>query len=262
MLAAGESKFLAKQDGTVKDKIFSFQTYHDYKDICYRFADYCKSKGCKTLEECEQYAAEWITRTKPDGKVYSAHTQKTYACAIGKLFGCSLRELVGELPERRRADIKNSRGKREYYSRQGKYRDVIRFVCDTGLRHKELLNLRGTDILEKGGKLYVNVHNGKGGKDRTVPVFRDQQWVRDLMEKAGSGKVFSKVPDRFHRYRAEYANDLYRLLARENIPRGERYYCRGDLKGVVYDKRAMRIVSKALGHNRIGVIAQSYLRSI
>ena len=40
---------------------------------------------------------------------------------------------------------------------------------------------------------------------------------------------------------------------------GIRYYCRNDLKGVVYDKQAMRIASRALGHNRICVIAGHYL---
>ena len=41
---------------------------------------------------------------------------------------------------------------------------------------------------------------------------------------------------------------------------GEVYVCRGDLKGVVYDRKAMEIASKALGHNRISVIAAHYIR--
>lgn len=32
------------------------------------------------------------------------------------------------------------------------------------------------------------------------------------------------------------------------------------LKGVVYDKKAMKVVTEALGHNRISVIAEHYLR--
>ena len=39
----------------------------------------------------------------------------------------------------------------------------------------------------------------------------------------------------------------------------ERYIMRKERAGEVYDKQAMEIVSKNLGHNRISVIAQSYL---
>ena len=37
------------------------------------------------------------------------------------------------------------------------------------------------------------------------------------------------------------------------------YYCRNDMKGVVYDKLALHKASLALGHNRINVIAEHYL---
>lgn len=43
---------------------------------------------------------------------------------------------------------------------------------------------------------------------------------------------------------------------------GDAYVCRGDLQGIVYDRKAMEIASKALGHNRISVIAGHYLKSI
>ena len=39
----------------------------------------------------------------------------------------------------------------------------------------------------------------------------------------------------------------------------ERYIMRKERAGEVYDKQAMEIVSKNLGHNRISVIAQSHL---
>ncbi len=42
----------------------------------------------------------------------------------------------------------------------------------------------------------------------------------------------------------------------------DRYYCRGDEKGKVLSKPVMQKVSKALGHNRISVIAASYLNNI
>ena len=62
-------------------------------------------------------------------------------------------------------------------------------------------------------------------------------------------------------YRATYANRLYNQLKRDiaDIPTQERYVMRKERAGEVYDKQAMLQVSRALGHNRISVIAQSYL---
>lgn len=40
------------------------------------------------------------------------------------------------------------------------------------------------------------------------------------------------------------------------------YVCRKDEKGKRLDKKAMYITSKALGHNRINVIAEHYLRNM
>ena len=38
------------------------------------------------------------------------------------------------------------------------------------------------------------------------------------------------------------------------------YYCRNDLKGMVYDRRALFEASRALGHNRETVVAEHYIR--
>lgn len=62
-------------------------------------------------------------------------------------------------------------------------------------------------------------------------------------------------------YRADYASAWYKRLARPAafIPPADRYVCRRDRAGVVYDKAAMLQVSRMLGHNRISVIAGHYL---
>ncbi len=39
------------------------------------------------------------------------------------------------------------------------------------------------------------------------------------------------------------------------------FYCRGDLKGTIYDRQALFAASAALGHNRESVVAEHYLRS-
>lgn len=87
----------------------------------------------------------------------------------------------------------------------------------------------------------------------------------DLMTQASSTKVFPYVHSKadIHGYRAIYASRLYKNMARpvESLKAPEKYICRKDKAGVVYDKKAMQIVSQALGHNRISVIANSYLHN-
>ena len=79
-----------------------------------------------------------------------------------------------------------------------------------------------------------------------------------------------------HGYRAEYATAIYKAHARaiEEIPydrvnrgtgrryQSEVYTCRKDEAGKKLDKAAMLICSKALGHNRISVVADNYIRGL
>lgn len=117
----------------------------------------------------------------------------------------------------------------------------------------------------------------KGGKSRFAPVRPEfQEVVVRRMEEAGpTGLVFQRVHDGadIHHYRGVYARNLYRRFARkiEDIPydrinrgsgkryQSEVYCCRGDEKGRKLDRRALLLVSRALGHNRVNVVAENYL---
>ena len=74
------------------------------------------------------------------------------------------------------------------------------------------------------------------------------------------GKVHSCAD--IHGYRAMYATQIYKMHARElkKIPKEDKYFCKRDLQGVLLDKQAMLAASNALGHNRIDVIANNYIR--
>ena len=79
-----------------------------------------------------------------------------------------------------------------------------------------------------------------------------------------------------HSYRAEYATAIYKTHARpiQEIPydrvkpgtgiryQSEVYTCRKDEAGKKLDKAAMLVCSKALGHNRISVVADNYIRNL
>ena len=79
-----------------------------------------------------------------------------------------------------------------------------------------------------------------------------------------------------HSYRAEYATIMYHRHARkideipyDKINRGSGrryqsgvYVCRNEAHGRKLAKKAMRLCAKALGHNRIEVVASNYIRDI
>ena len=99
-----------------------------------------------------------------------------------------------------------------------------------------------------------------------------------MKETSPREKVWLNVPQAcdVHSYRGDYATKIYRMYARaiEEIPydrvnrgtgrkfQSEVYVCRRDESGKKLDKRAMLKATKALGHNRLEVVAKNYLRGL
>jgi len=276
-LAIGQSKHLDKLNGGIQDKIYSWSTYKSYMKHNNYFVKWAKEvHGSRTLEECRTHIDEWLSKRAEDG--LSAYTQKLEASALAKMYGCSTKDFV-KTEVRHRANISRSRGEkiRDKHFSETRNKEFVDFCKSTGLRRAEIQALTGDKLKFKEGKPYIVVDKGsKGGRYREVPVIGDKKAVIEKMQSVGNGKVFEKIPNGadIHGYRSEYANSLYQSIARpiENIPydkvndgsgkayQSEVYHCRGDLKGVKYDKVAMLDVSRALGHNRISVIAGHYIR--
>ena len=277
-LRIGESKHMAKIDGTAAEGIFSWGTYKSYlKHACY-FAKYCKeAHGCKTLEECRPYVEEWIRSRS----ALSPYTQKLEAAALAKLYGCSTKDFEVQTPPRIRENITRSRGDkiRDKHFSEDQHIDLVIFARQTGLRRAELQALTGDKLTEIKGKLYIHVDSGaKGGRERYAPIIGNPAPVVAMMRAAGKGKVFPDgIPGGadIHGYRADYATVIYHMHARPlevckkesfyNIERHKWekdsvYRMRGSKRGEWLDKKAMLAASKALGHNRISVVGQHYIR--
>lgn len=264
-MAIGESRHEMKANGTADNKIFSYSTRENYEKICIRFTDYCKENfGCKNLTQCKEHINDYIQSKREDRA--SAYTQKSYLSAIGKLYGQSYFKEV-ETDVRHRADITRSRldTESQRHFNEKRNADLKNFCQATGLRRCELENIKGDCLREKDGQYYVHIENGKGGKERDVKILDNNKNVIARIQNTKDdekvfGKVHSKAP--IHEYRADYANALYKSIARDTstLSRSERYDCRNDMAGRSFDKDAMREVSNNLGHNRIDVIAQNYLR--
>ena len=262
----GQSKHSAKDEHGHVDDIYGNSTYDKYLRVCCRFVTWCKTNHkCKTLDDCRRYVDEWIT--KLIDAEYSASTIKQYACAVAKLYQCSTKEFI-KPPSRLRANTTRSRGEkvRDAHFSEKNNKAIVEFCKSTGLRRHELKALRTDDLICESGTYYVHVRRGKGGKERYTKVIGDIQNVIDCFEKSKDdkyGRVFPKIPNGMdvHGYRIEYANTYYQMTTRnvKGLQKEETYIYRKDKCGIVYDRKAMLTVSRNLGHNRIDVIAQSYL---
>lgn len=262
-----KAKIEARKNKTTLENIYSDKTLQNYMRQCNIFTKYCKQNyGCKTIAECYKYVNEWLKSRIDEGK--STATLALDKAAVAKLYGVRSTEFI-KTPQRERKNIKNSRHKTKsskHFSVEN-HKDLIEFNKSVGLRPSEIKLITGDALYYKNGEAYLHVTRGtKGGKPRNTKVIGDVALVERLMKAAGKEKVFNYVPkaSTLHRYRAEYACELYKKLARplELIPKKERYICRKDMKGVVWDKKAMLIVSQNLGHERIDVIAGHYLYNL
>lgn len=145
-------------------------------------------------------------------------------------------------------------------------------------RERRLDMLRDTRMFQ--GEYFTYVRNGKGGRVRMSPIIGSnaEQIIDRMKNTAPEEKVWQHVSENadIHGYRAEYATAMYKAHARkiEDIPydrvnkgtgrkfQGDVYVCRKDEAGRKLDKAAMLICSKALGHNRISVVADNYIRGL
>ena len=317
MQAFGESKKEAVANGT--DKIFAFNTYKSYWKHTKYFIKYVKERHpeCTTLKSAKKYVDEWLQSRVDQG--LSAWTVQLEAKALGKLYGISPDdEAYFDPPKRNRQDIKRSRGDRvrDQHFSVANNDELIKFCRGTGLRRKELAELRGKDLFLKEQleaelaeleeipkeqqapsvarrleilrdtqlfpetRFYTHVRNGKGGRERFSPIIgkHADQIVERIADTPAEEKVWQHIHTSadIHGYRAEYATAIYKAHARaiEDIPydkvnrgtgrryQSEVYTCRKDEAGRKLDKAAMLVCSKALGHNRISVVADNYIRGL
>ena len=125
---------------------------------------------------------------------------------------------------------------------------------------------------------FIHHRRDKGGRSRFAPIIgpNTNQVIERFKNTAAGELVWRHVHSGadIHGYRGDYATTLYKRYARDikDIPydrtnqgtgklfQGDVYVCRKDEKGKKLDKCAMFKCSKALGHNRLNVVADHYLR--
>lgn len=154
-----------------------------------------------TMAALESYQRELHRHRKPNGKPLTANTQRGYISIIKLFFGWMTKRRIiaanpaSELdlprPEKRLheealaigeidavlniPDVTDPLGLRD--------RTLLEVFYSTGVRRSELVSLEITDINHERGTL--RVRQGKGKKDRVVPIGRDAlQWVARYLDEA------------------------------------------------------------------------------
>lgn len=143
---------------------------------------------------------------------------------------------------------------------------------------KQLKMLQDANMFDV--EYFTYVRNGKGGRERLSPIVGKNaaQIIERMKDTPKDAKVWQHVNSNadIHSYRSDYAVTIYKQYARpideilfDRVNKGtgkkfqsEVYVCRKDESGKKLDKKAMLICSKALGHNRIEVVANNYIRGL
>lgn len=256
--------------GATKNRIYSTSTYEGYKRQCKRFSKWLKKEYPEIkhlnkvkIEHVNEYLQSMIEED------LSASSISTSKAAIAKVLHVSSEEFI-KTPERYRKDIKRSRNtvKRDKNISEETERKFAKLTSAIGGRRREMEALKGTDLaFNKHGEPFVYIKNGKGGKKRYAMIIgetpEETEEIVQIFKQAGKLKICSKLPSAFdnHFYRGIYAKRIYNRFAKpeEKLPDKRKYIMRKDRAGEVLDRRAMKITSRCLGHNRIDIIARHYL---
>jgi len=256
----GESTF-AFSDG----KIHSYDSREIYQKVVMWFLNWCRDHhNLRDLDKIDEQADELASlylvdrMGQPDISAWTLYTERS---ALRIFF--QDRELTDciTLPQRKRKNIKRSRYPtvRDRHINLANWQHVVQFCLATGLRREELRDLHVRDVYERDQRLVVCVVNGKGGKRREVPVFpgREQAVLQQVDGKEPDAHVFGKISSLLdiHSYRRQFAQDLYEHLSGRPLPPVE-----GRLLSTDLDKDVALYVSRCLGHNRIDIIFQHYIR--
>lgn len=238
--------------------IHSIETNRNYFDRVMRFHDFLKAQGVKKMKDVTfEHAKNYLLQRQDRG--LSSWTTSLDMAAINKIFELGLTKKNVGLKRRNYKDAKRSRkeAKMDYSVNYDRYEKQIEIAKATGIRRQSMLKLERKHFEFRDGLPITVWVKEKGGRERNAPILEiyRERVAEILKESPKVGPLFEMYPKNIdnHAFRHQYAKEYYdeRLQALERP-------IRSDYKG--YDKEVLKIVSKALGHNRVDVVVYSYLR--
>lgn len=294
----GESKHQAKQDwrricesANIKwnpaqaPGIFSFKTMDAYRQSAIEFSKWLKQnhpeiKDINNIKK--EHAIAYLKQRQEQGK--SAWTISKDMSALNKVFNLNVTKQEAGLRERSYKDTERSRVSRSHdtkYNTQN-YEQQITFAKAFGCRRESIYGgqyqVKDVSLFRHNGKIYVSLIE-KGGRYREAPCLQSMQpqiekmfpniQEREPMTKEQFKELYSTsneyLFDKYttkidnHAFRHEYARNLYKeLLEQQEREQAEEHRQQELYRG--YDKEILREVSEALGHSRLSVVVEYYLR--
>lgn len=150
----------------------------------------------------------------------------------------------------------------------------------TAVENKQMVAIKDALEVFPTQEYFIYHRSDKGGRYRYAPIIgkNSEQIIERMRDTLPNEKVWQYVPTNadIHGYRGDYATDIYKMYARpiseipyDKVKKGTGiryqsgvYVCRKDEKGKKLDREAMMKASKALGHNRLEVVANNYIRGL
>lgn len=282
MVRMRENKHEAKKqsaDGTTAG-IFSRTTYDNYKQVSIQFISWLKKQhnDMKHIDDLSRsIIIEYLQERQQTG--LSPNTLSRDLGAVNKLFDFHISKQEAGLKQRSYKDITRSRSDKAYNQKYNpkNYGKQLAVAKAFGPRRESFVTgdyrFKEGSIYKFEGKVYAAVIE-KGGKFRNVEVRADMQGqieghfnIREqprlfsertfktayLTGKLGKNlfeSYTSKIDN--HALRREYAQKKYQEVEEKLTDPKKDYYQQ-------YDQRAIREVSKQLGHNRSRIIVEHYL---
>lgn len=274
--ARGETWNPAKAKG-----IHSIKTMKAYEQTAKEFTAWMKANHSeiKNIEQIDRgHLKDYLQHRQERG--VSAWTISKDMSALNKTFNTNLTKREVGLRERSYQDTTRSRVERTHDNEinRANYQQQINFASAFGLRRESIVGgqyqVKDASLykIAGDGKLYVAAIE-KGGRYRVAPCLESHQKsietqypqieVRDVhmtkddfkeAYRASENVLFDRYPHRIdnHELRHQYARELYNELA------DQKGHVDANYRG--YDKQILRDISEALGHSRLSVVVEYYLR--
>lgn len=249
--------------------IYSSATMDTYRKACSQFSSFLREKHpeVRKFSDGQEYIAEWLTSLEGS---HSAWTLTTYAEGVCCAYSIQKADINFKFPQRKRENIIRSRDRVSYHDTAPRYADARLFCMATGARRGGITRVRKEDIRQRGDgtyEVFFREKNNMSGWRQVLPeyqeevlrIFRDSPGYRTPN---GETRLFPKsaFPQELHSCRAEYCCRLYEYYEKLNtFNTGEIYYCRGDMKGMSFDKGILAECSRQMFHSRLDVIVSNYL---
>lgn len=288
----GESKHQAKQDyrrasenANLKwnpakaDGIFSYKTMDAYRQSAVEFSGWLKQNhpDIRDINNItREHAISYLQQRQDQGK--SAWTTSKDMSAINKVFNLNISKQEAGLRERSYKNTERSRLERNHDHKFNakNYERQIAFAQAFGCRRESVYGgqyqVKDVSLFRYNGHIYASFIE-KGGRYREAPCLSSMQPTvekmfpniqeREPLTKQQFQELYQLSQDHLfdryttkidnHAFRHEYARNLYQELLEQRDQEPQNLY-RG------YNKEILQEVSEALGHSRLSVVVEHYLR--